>query len=527
LVWHGCGWCVFMANRLTRWLVAQRSSPRLAFLLQIGCRVLTSVFSLLWIPLLLGSMGKALNGLLLNFQSITSMGGLGDLGMGGLVNIQTSRLLGQGKEVELRKFLAAARGFFGIMALVAGGVFLAIAAGLLHWQKFDTVPNVGPLGSLYVVGAMAIVLLILGSYITNLNYGCGNVVWPVIPAFVIMQLGFLGHWLLARKGAALSVQYLPYLAGSLLIFLLGWVWIRASHPALGVVRPLTVDRKQFITLVAKSFWVYLYALSSSVYTTISTLLITARFGPELLVSFRYNNRLCELAFFVVNSACLASLPKITQWLASPEVGTRERAVWQAERLNKFQTLMGCSAALVYLAANDWFIRLWLGPAFQVPLSWQAAFACTLAVQSGGQVGFELAARCCDAGIRVGAITVALTALLDLGLCLVAVKLGSLLGIAVAMAAAYSVLTLSLGWYACRQMKASWWRLSLGNWLLALATVGIGVMTRIYLPIHSALSAALAVGAFLAIVLGMAAVLGIRVSDLREEARILRAMFGKR
>ena len=48
-------------------------------------------------------MGPALNGLLLNFQSITSLGGLGDLGMGGLVNIQASRLLGQGKEDELRK----------------------------------------------------------------------------------------------------------------------------------------------------------------------------------------------------------------------------------------------------------------------------------------------------------------------------------------------------------------------------------------------------------------------------------------
>ena len=109
----------FMANRFTRWLLAQRSSPRLAFLLQIGCRVLISLCSLLWIPLLLKSMGQALNGLFLNFQSITSMGGLGDLGMGGLVSIQTSRMLGQGKDGELRKFLATARAFFGIMALLA------------------------------------------------------------------------------------------------------------------------------------------------------------------------------------------------------------------------------------------------------------------------------------------------------------------------------------------------------------------------------------------------------------------------
>src|ERR1035441_1396709 len=91
-----------MESRLTNWLLAQRSSPRLAFLLQIACRALTSICSLLWVPLLLRSMGQALNGLLLTFQSITSMGGLGDLGMGGLSgnvggNVTTSLALAVGE----------------------------------------------------------------------------------------------------------------------------------------------------------------------------------------------------------------------------------------------------------------------------------------------------------------------------------------------------------------------------------------------------------------------------------------------
>jgi hypothetical protein len=54
---------------------------------------------------------------------------------------------------------------------------------------------------------------------------------------------------------------------------------------------------------------------------------------------------------VVNSVCMASLPKIAQWLALPEAGTRERAVREAKRLNKVQTLMSCSAALVYVTIN--------------------------------------------------------------------------------------------------------------------------------------------------------------------------------
>lgn len=516
-----------MANRVTRGLLAQRSSPRLAFLLQIGCRVLTSLCSLLWIPLLLNSMGTALNGLLLNFQAITSMGGLGDLGMGGLVNIQTSRMLGQGKEPELRKFLAAARAFFGITALVTGAAFLLISPSLLRWQKFEAVSRVGPLAGLCVVGALVIALLLLNSYIANLNYGCGNVVWPVVPAFVILQLGFLGHWLLARKGVALWLQCLPYLTGSLLIFLLGWVWIRLSHPSLGTIRPLTVDWKQFLVLAGKSFWIYLYGLAGAIFGTISALLINARFGPEMLVMFRYNTKLSELAFWIVNSACMASLPKITQWLTSPEAATRERAVREAARLNKFQTLMGCSAAMVYLILNDWFIGVWLGRDLQAPLAWQAAFAANLAVMAAGQAGLELACRCSEEGIRVGGMAIAATVFLNLGLCYAAMKLGSIFGFALAMVVTQSVLSQGLGWYACRKMQVSWWKLSVRNWLLALGAAGLGILMRVYLPIHSALTAGMAAAVCLTGVLLVAMVLGIRINDLREEVAILRGMFGRR
>src|SRR5208337_1612031 len=94
---------------LLRWFLRQRTSTRVAFVLQIGCRILYSGFSLLWTPLLLSSMGKSLNGLFLNFQKMASLGVVGDLGMGGLINIRTSRLLGQGKQPELRAFLAATR----------------------------------------------------------------------------------------------------------------------------------------------------------------------------------------------------------------------------------------------------------------------------------------------------------------------------------------------------------------------------------------------------------------------------------
>jgi hypothetical protein len=514
-----------MRARFFAWLLANRAATRLAFFLQIGCRMLTSLSAFLWIPLVLRAMGKDLNGLFLNFQSIASLGGLGDFGMGGMVNIQTSRLLGQGKEKELRDFLAAARGFFGVVVLVAVGVFVVLSPGLLRWQKFETVPTVGSLPGLCVIGALAVGMVILNSYITSLNYGCSNTLWPVVPGFLLLQLGFLAHWLLARQGQPLWMQFTPYVAVAVFTHALSWWWVRLSHPSLGTLRPVTFDSHQLLLLAGKSFWVYLYSVAAGIIGTLSGMLITAGFGPGVLTTYRYNGKLCELTMFVVVTAGAVSLPKITQWLASSEAATRQRALREIERLNQFQTVLGCAGALIYLACNDWFIQFWLGKSLHAPLSWQAAFAANLAITCAGQLGFDLAPRCCDQGIRVGGITAALMALLNLGVSLIAMKLGSLFGIALAGVISQSAALLGLGWYSCRQINMSWWRLSLRNWLLALAVTLLGVALRILLPVHSALAVGVTAGVCLATILLIAYLLGIRIRDVQEEIVILRGSFG--
>jgi hypothetical protein len=90
-----------------------------------------------------------------------------------------------------------------------------------------------------------------------------------------------------------------------------------------------------------------------------------------------------------------------------------------------------------------------------------------------------------------------------------------------------LLTQGLGWYACRQMKTSWWRLSVRNWLLALSASGLGIIMRVYMPVHSALTAGITAGIYLIAVLLIAFLLGIRIDDVREEVAIVRGMFGKR
>lgn len=513
-------------KRIARWLASQRNSTRLSFILQICCRVLFSLLSLLWTPLLLSSMGRSLNGLFLNFQKMASLGVVGDLGMGGLVNIQTSRLLGQQKEGELRSFLAAARGVFLIVALLAGAIFLGISPQLFNALRFGSEPAVGSLPMLSLVGAATIMLVIFNGYINNLNYGCGNILWPILPTFVILQFSFLCHWLLARWHAPLWQQYLPYVAGAALIHALGWSLVRLSHPAIATVKPLRFSRGQFAQLGAKSFWVYLYSVAGGIYTATDGFLISAGFGPEWVPLYQYNYKLYELALFVVQSASLASLPKITQWIVSTETATRERGIRESLRLNKFQTFLGCCAVFICLNLNDWFMRVWLGKDFQAPLSWQIAFAANLGITAAGMMGSDLVARCSERGIRFGGLTVLASASLNLVLAFVAMKRGSILGIAAATAVAMTAQSLLLCWFSSRQLGISWWRLSLRNWILALTFAGLAVLIKIWIPPANGLSIACLLAVSVFVVWLAAWLTGISLEDLRNEKQILQSMFSR-
>jgi len=267
-------------KRIAQWLQSQRNSTRLSFVFQICCRVLFSLLSLVWTPLLLNNMGRSLNGLFLNFQKMANLGAAGDFGMGGLVNIQTSRLLGQQKENELRSFLAAARGVFLLVAFATAAIFLMISPAFFKALHFENEATVGSLRLLSVIGAASVLLLIINGYITNLNYGCGNLLWPIIPAFFIVQFSLLGHWLLARQHAPLWQQYAPYAVGAIVVHVLGWIFIRRSHPSLAAIAPLRFEGKHFLTLGTQSFWVYLYSVAAGIYTATDGFLISAGFGPE-------------------------------------------------------------------------------------------------------------------------------------------------------------------------------------------------------------------------------------------------------
>ncbi len=521
-------------QRFFQWFHGQRSSTRLSFLLQITCRIGFAIFSFIWTPLLLGSMGKSLNGLFLNFQKITSLGGLGDLGMGDVVNIRTSRLLGQGREPELRTFLATARGNYLVMALFSAVVFFTLSPLLLKALNFAGDPQVGSLTMMAMVGGLAIAFVILNSYINNVNYGSGNTAWPVVPTFLLAQFAILGHWLLARHQFPLWAQYIPYVASALLIHGMGWFYAKISFPSLARVWPLNFNIRQSAELLSTSFWVYLAAVASSIWFTTDILLITARFGPQIIPAYQYNSKLCEIALFFVNSANLMSAPKITQWMASPDDAKRERGIQETTRVNQFQTFVGCCAALVYLQGNDAFMKLWLGRDFLVPLYWQAAFGGLLAVNSAGLMGTVLAYRCCEGGIRYSGVVALLASVINFGLAFAAVKSSSFLGMncsifAVALSAVMiqTVYQLALGRYAARQLGLSWWKVSVKHWLLAMATLAFGLLIRTFVPPHNLANISLLIAADTGVLVIVLRIIGIRLKDFQQEKDIFLSMFKNR
>jgi O-antigen/teichoic acid export membrane protein len=520
-------------QRFFQWFHSQRNSTRLSFLLQIICRIGFSICSFIWTPLLLGSMGKSLNGLFLNFQKITSLGGLGDLGMGDVVNIRTNRLLGQGREPELRTFLAVARGNYLFMALLSAVAFFTLSPLLLKALKFTSDPQMGSLTMMALMGGVAIAFVILNSYINNVNYGCGNTAWPVVPTFLLLQVAIAAHWLLARQHFPLWAQYIPYVVSAFLIHGMGWFYAKISYPSLATLWPLNFNRRRSAELLGSSFWVYLGSVGTGIWYTTDILLITARFGPQIIPAYQYNSKLCELALFFVNSANLMSAPKITQWMVSSDPAKRERGVQEMTRVNQFQTFVGCCAALVYLDANNAFMKLWLGRDYLVPLCWQAAFAGVLAFTGAGTMGTILSLRCCEKGIRYNGVASLLCSVVNFGLAFAAVKSSSLLGmnysifgVALSAVVILSAFVLALGLYAARQLHLSWWKLTLKNWLLALATLIFGLLIRILLPLQSIANICLMIVADAVAFVIILRMVGIRLKDLQQEKEIFLSMFKK-
>src|ERR1041385_3528275 len=274
-----------MMARFRKWVQRNRASTRLACVLRALTLVFGALLSLWWARVLVRTLGEGLYGAYLVFARATQLGGLGELGISGAVGMRAQQHLARGEEESGRVLLANARGVFLLLAAVVCGVFIALSPWLPQWLGFKTVPGAGSLTLLFVLGSFGAAILILGGYFQSLNYSHGNVLWPIIPTFVLSQIAFLGQWMLARAGAPLWAQY----SAALLTVIAGMafaIWmLRASHPWLGDLWPIHFDWSEVRRLVTMSFWVYLCALGNLVYMTTDELLVSNGFGPERVPAY--------------------------------------------------------------------------------------------------------------------------------------------------------------------------------------------------------------------------------------------------
>jgi len=521
---------------LKKWLWKQRASTRVAYLLQLVVRVLGSLMGMVWYRVLAGVMGKPQYGLFLAFQSVISFGGQGDLGVGSAVGIRVGQYFGQGKEKEgeLHRFLATARTVFLLLGIAAGVGMLVLSPWLSHWF-LPSEPQAGSRTLLFVVGSVAFAGAIFFSYLSNLNYACGNVTWPILPSFVLLQFCMIAHWLLARQRMPLWIQYLPYVLLTLSSLWLTYFFVRTSHRALAGLRPLLFDRRLAGALFENSFWIYLCTLGNLLYKNTDNLVIGqgmkfGKFEAGSLVDYIGNYRFCDVALFLVIVAGYVSLPKITQWMASADPHDQERARREMRRLNQFQTLLGCGAALAYLAGNNLFIKIWMWhektPVLPMAITLQIAFALNLAISASGDAGIQLAIRSGNRGLRTAGTAVALTGLLNLGLSIVAMRMSSFWGVAMATAVAQSVFSLVANFYTCRHLQVSWVPWVFKGWLIPSLGIYLAGWLRILWPMDSLTHVSLLVIAYLAMFLLAAWGLGINAQLIKDELKILRGMFGK-
>jgi O-antigen/teichoic acid export membrane protein len=488
--------------------------------------VVGSVLALVWTRLLLRAMGDHLNGLFLAFQAVTSLGGLGDLGMGGAVALRSGQLLGQGDESRLRVFLANARALFMTLAFGVFALMIVLSPWLPGILDFKNLPGAGSLHALFIAGAAGIGLLIINSYFQNLNHAHGTVVWPILPALILTQVALATHWGLARAGLPLWVQYLPYLGIAAAGVLLAKAMLDWSHPWLGKITPLRFGWSEWRSLLSSSGWVYLCSLGSILYMTTGRMVINAGFGPEIIPAYQYNYKLCELAVVLGSTASFVGMPRITQWLASANTAERARAVSEVQRLNQFQVVLGCAASLAYLAINDFFITVWLGPNYRVPFAWQTAFAVTLAVTTAGDAGVQVSGRCGARGLRAAGIAIGGAGILNLFLAIVSAKLGSITGIAWSAALSQSALGIVLGCYTSRYLGIPGRVWVAKSWLLPLGVVSAAGLLKHWLPGQSFAHISLLMGCYALLLLGACAFVGVTREMLRAELAIIRNMVKK-
>jgi O-antigen/teichoic acid export membrane protein len=429
--------------------------------------------------------------------------------------------LAKDEEREGRDFLANARGVFLVLAILLG-VTLGLLAPLLGpTLGFSTDSNAYSVSALFWVGGAGLALTIIGGYFNSLNYAHGNVVWPVLPAFVLTQASFLAQWLLARSGAGLwQILGAGVVLSAVGVFVAVWM-LRVSHSWLGHLRPLTFRWRAFASLGSSGFWFSLCAVSGLIYVATDRLLISAGFGAEYVPAYRNNFKLCELAVMLINTASLVALPAILRRLLSAARDVQASGRDGLIRLQRIQVVAAVAFGVSFICFNDLFMMWWLGPRYVIPLTWQVAFALNAAFTMSGEMSIQVLPRFEGAALRRAGITCAAAGLLNLGFSYIAMRLGSILGIAAATVVAQTLASAATAVFVCRSVSLEWNTWMARTWLLPAVALLMVTLVRARLAPDSLARVFILGSACIGVTLVSARVLGLRWKTLVDEVARIR------
>lgn len=294
--------------------------------------------------------------------------------------------------------------------------------------------------------------------------------------------------------------------------------------------PIELDRQLAVNLFESGFWVYLISFGNTIYRHADNLVIWFGFADARNVDYNANYRFCDLANFVVVTASYVMLPKLTQWMASPDPKDRARVLVEMRRINQFQILLGCCAAFGYLAFNTIFMRiLWYNTNNLVSpaaVTLQIAFALNMAVTSCGDTCLQLSIRSGRSGLRFIGIVTALMGLLNLVLSIVAMRMHLLEGIALATVIAQCGVMLCSSFFICRHLKIAWLPWALKGCILPLAGISFAGWLRMLWPMDSLPHALMLLGSYAALLLAAAWGLGVDMALIRHELQFVKRLLGK-
>ncbi len=520
---------------LTSWLQRNRTSARMAFVWRMGAMGLGSLFSLLWARLLLHAMGNPLMGLFQSFQALTRLGGLGDLGITGALALKVGTMLGRREDAGVKSLLASARTLFLLLALGLCVLFIGFSPWLSKGLNFVGVAGAGSMTWLFVYGGLSLALIIICGYFASLNYAHGTVTWPILPTMLFVQiLAPFFHWRLALLKMPLWIQLLPYLAAAVVLSFLLWRMLKWSHSGLGNLLPLKLDRVEWKALAVTSWWSYLIGVATAIYMATDLLVINAVMGADMVPMYKFNYRVCELAITLIVTAAFVGLPKLTQWISSPDLTDRRRLLVELNRLSAFEVVLTCGAVLGYIGFNNLFIQVWLDKTYQAPLALQVAFACNLAVTCGGNAGIQMAMRAGDRGLKVAGIAALGTGLLNLGLSIVSVKYHSsigdsaaITGVALATVFSQSIYSIYMGTITSRFLGLSVSKWISRCWLLPVGFTLAAAALKYLFPADSLSQLSVLSGCYLALFLAVCWLAGLNRELLRAEIAQVRTMLLRR